>query len=312
MEDLFDFGIVGGGPAGLAAAMYAGRLGLTTIIFADNFGGTITLTDVVENYPGFRSISGADLGDALLEHAEDYDVEFVEELVTEVKSEGDCFAIKTKDGEYGARTVLFATGMKHRKLDAPGVQKYENRGVYYCALCDGPLFKGKTVAVIGGSDSAVKEALLLTQYAEKVYIIYRGENIRPEPVNAKRIEGNEKIKVITNTKVTEIKGDETVTGVVLDRPYNGQKELPLDAVFMAIGGTPQSDLAVALGVETNEKGEIKIDRSSRTNIKGIYAAGDVADGVFKQAITGAAEGVIAAHSAYEDITEGSVCPTGEG
>jgi thioredoxin reductase (NADPH) len=287
--------------------MYAGRLGLKTVVFGDNFGGTITLTDNVENYPGFKRISGAELGDALLEHAEDYDVEFVEELVTAMALEGSCFIIKTEDGEYRARAVLFATGMKHRKLDAPGVLEYENRGVYYCALCDGPLFKGRVVAVIGGSDSAVKEALLLAQYAERVYIIYRGEKIRPEPVNARRIEENEKIAVITETNVIEVKGSETVTGVVLDRPYNGKKELPLDAVFMAIGGIPQSSLAESIGVETNEKGEIKIDRNSMTNIKGVYAAGDVADTAFKQVIIGAAEGVLAAYSAYEYVTKESIC-----
>lgn len=308
MEDIYDFAIVGGGVAGLAAAMYAGRLGMKTIIFAENMGGTIALTDVVENYPGFKSISGQGLADALLEHAEDYEAEFVDEKVTGVKKDVSCFLITADDEDYGARAVLIATGMKHKKLDAPGVIELENRGVSYCALCDGPLFKDRVVAVVGGSDSAVKEALLLSEYASLVYIIYRGEAIRPEPINAERIHANEKVVVITETNVTEVQGDEAVTGVRLDKPHDGTEVLDVSAVFMAIGGIPQSSVAKSLGVKTNEKGEIIIDRAAQTNVKGVYGAGDVVDTKFKQAITGAAEGVLAAYSAYEYINKEQVCP----
>jgi len=165
------------------------------------------------------------------------------------------------------------------------------------------LYKDKVVAVVGGSDSAAKEALLLAKYCPKVYIIYRREKLRPEPINARRIEREPKIVVITETNVTEILGESKVTGVKLDKPYNGSDTLQLDGIFVAIGGIPYSDLAKKLGAELNAKGEIKIDRSSRTNIDGMFAAGDVVDSEFKQAITGVAEGVHAAYQAYKYVNE---------
>lgn len=157
--------------------------------------------------------------------------------------------------------------------------------------------------MVGGSDSAAKEALFLEKYAKKVYMIYRGEKIRPEPINAKRVEESSKIEVITKTNVVEVKGDETVKRVLLDREYKGRRELELDALFIAIGGIPQSDLAKSLGVETNERGEIKIDRTGKTNIPGVFAAGDVVDTEFKQAVTGVGEGVAAAYQAYRYVNE---------
>jgi len=184
-----------------------------------------------------------------------------------------------------------------------GAEEFKNKGVHYCALCDGALYKEKIVSVIGGSDTAAKEALLLAQNAKKVYIIYRGEKIRPEPVNGKLIEKNKKIEVINNTNVTEIQGDKMVNKVILDREYSGTKELALTGVFGAIGHIPLSDLAAKLGVKINKKNEIMIDRDSKTNVKGIFAAGDVVDSGFKQAITGVGEGVVAVYSAYTYINE---------
>jgi thioredoxin reductase (NADPH) len=178
-----------------------------------------------------------------------------------------------------------------------------NKGVSYCALCDAPLYKDKIVGVVGGSDSAIKEALLLAKYCPKVFIIYRGKKIRPEPVNAQRVEREPKIEVITETNVTEVLGTDRVIGVYLDNPHNGSGTLSLDGIFIAIGGIPYSELAKKLGVTLNEKGEIVIDRSSRTNIEGVYAAGDVVDSEFKQAITGVAEGVQAAYQAYKYVNE---------
>jgi len=170
-------------------------------------------------------------------------------------------------------------------------------------LCDGALFKDKVIAVVGGSDTAAKEAILLSQFGKKVYMIYRGNKIRPEPVNAKLIEKNEKIEIINNTNIIEILGDKFVTKVILDKEHNGKKELELSGVFGAIGHIPLSDLALKLGVKINKKKEIMIDRNSNTNIKGVFAAGDVVDSEFKQAITGVAEGVVAAYSAFTYINE---------
>ena len=271
-------------------------------------GGVITTTDIVENYPGFIKLTGTELAEKIQKHAESYDLVTVkDEKVTGIEKDGKNFRIITKKNEYIAKAVLFATGTKWRKLDVPGSKEYENRGVAYCALCDAFFYKNKTVALVGGSDSAAKDALVLAEHAKKVYIIYRGEKIHPEPINMKRIESKKNIEIINNTNITEIRGENVVNCVVLDKPYRGSKELKLDGVFVAIGHIALSDLAKSIGVNVNGKGEIIIDhKTSETNMKGVYAAGDVADKPFKQAITGVAEGCTAAYSAFEYITKSSV------
>ena len=302
--------IIGGGPTGLAAAMYAGRLGLKTLVLTKVLGGTIVLTDVVENYPGFKRLTGLELTEILKEHALDYDLVTIKEVeVINIKKIKDSFEVITDEGKFQTKALIFATGTKHRQLDVPGANEFANRGVHYCALCDGPIYKDKIVAVAGGSDSAAKEALVLSSFAKKVYIIYRGEHIHPEPINLIRVNQKKNIEIINKTNVTEIKGDKFVIGVVLDNPYKGSKELKLDSVFVSIGLIPLSDLAKKIGVKTNEKGEIIINRKTETNIEGVFAAGDVVDTEFKQAITGAGEGVTAAYSAYEYCEAKKVIPT---
>lgn len=311
---MYDFLILGGGGTGLAAAMYAARLGLRTLVLGHTagselpIGGVITTTHVVENYPGFIRLTGPELSKKIEEHTRSYPlVGIKEELTTEVKKLKTCFVVKTEKSQYKAKTILFATGTKWRKLDVPGSTEFENKGVNYCALCDGPLFKDKVVAVVGGSDSAAKDALLLTEYTTKVYIIYRGEQIHPEPINMERIKANKKIEIINNTNITEVKGNQLVTSIVLDKPYNGSNELKLDGVFVAIGHIVLSDLAKPLGVKLNKEGEIIINHmTSETNVQGIFAAGDVTDKQFKQLITGVADGCTAAYTAYEYITKNKV------
>jgi thioredoxin reductase (NADPH) len=301
---MYDLVVIGAGVTGYGAAMYAARLDLSVAVIGDVEGGTITLTDDVANYPGFVQLTGKELADKLREHAQDYPVYIETGTVEDVfQDKQGIFYVITKNKTFLGKSLLFATGMKERELEVPGHDELRNRGVSYCALCDAPLFKEKTVAVIGGSDSAAKEALLLAKYCSKVYIIYRREKIRPEPINARRIEAEPKIEIITQTNVTEVLGDTRVTGVKLDKPYNGSDTLPLDGIFIAIGGIPYSNLAKKLGVSTNEKGEIVIDRSSKTNIEGVFAAGDVVDSEFKQAITGVGEGVHAAYQAYRFVNE---------
>jgi thioredoxin reductase (NADPH) len=305
----YDFAIIGAGGSGLAAAMYGARLGMTVAVFGTTHGselpvgGVITTTDIVENYPGFIKTTGIDLARQLEEHARSYDLVTIRnERVDMIKKLNSGFVLKTKKGEYDAKTILFATGTKWRTLDIPGVKELERKGVNYCALCDGPLFKDKIVAVVGGSDSAGKDALLLSQYSKKVYIIHRGDQIHPEHINLERIKKNKKIEVITNTNLIEIKGKEYVTGAVLDKFYKGSKELKLDAVFMAIGHIPLSELAKHLGVKLNKKDEIVINHmTSETNVPGVFAAGDVTDKHFKQLITGVGDACTAAYSAYEFI-----------
>jgi len=307
----YDFIVLGAGGTGLAAAMYAARLGLKTLVLGYShgsefpIGGIITTTNIVENYPGFIRLSGEELAKKIEEHAKSYDlVEIKEEKASAVKKQGNYFSVKTETNDYFGKTVLFATGTKWKKLDIKGGKEFENKGVNYCALCDGPLFRNKTVAVIGGSDSAAKDALVLSEHASKVYIIYRGNEIHPEIVNMGRIKANKKIEIINNTNLTEIRGDKSLKSVILDKPYKSSNELKLDGIFVAIGHIALSDLAKPLGVKINKSGEIIIDhKTSETNIAGIFAAGDVADKPFKQLITGVAEGCTAAYSAYEYITK---------
>ena len=273
-------------------------------------GGVITTTNLVENYPGFERLTGTELAEKIEAHAKSYGlVEVKEERVEKVSNDKKKFKIKTNKTEYFGKTVLFATGTKWKKLpeEVKGARELENKGVGYCALCDGPLYRNKVVAVVGGSDSAAKDALLLAEHAKKVYIIYRKEKIRAEPINIKRIEENAKIEIINNANVVEVKGSDFVTSVVLDKEHGGSKELKLDGVFVAIGHIILSELAKELGVNLNEKQEIIIDhKDSSTNVRGVFAAGDVADKPFKQAITGVAEGCTAAYSAFEYIQKKKV------
>lgn len=311
----YDFIVLGGGGTGLAAAMYAARLNMKTLVLGANHGtelpvgGVITTTNIVENYPGFIKLTGYELAKKLEEHARSYDlVTIKEEKASDVEKIKTGFSVKTKKHTYHGKTILFATGTKWKKLpkDVKGSDEFENKGVSYCALCDGPLFKNKTLAVVGGSDSAGKDALLLSEHAKKVYIIYRGEQIHPEPINMERIKKNEKIEVINKTNIKEIKGDKSVTSVILDKEYKGKNELEVEGVFVAIGHIVLSELAKGLRVDLNKKGEIRINHmTSETNIRGVYAAGDVTDKQFKQLITGVADGCTAAHSAYEYINEES-------
>ncbi len=307
---MHDVIVIGSGCAGYAAAMYAGRLNLKTLVLGDIAGGTIILTNIVENYPGFIRLSGEELADSLKKHALDYKdfVEMKEERVVDIKKAGKkgsiSFVVHTQHKKYRAKTIILATGAKHRELNVPGEKEFASKGVHVCALCDGMIYKNKIVGVVGGSDSAAKEAILLTQWAKKVFIIYRGEKIRPEPVNMKRVEAlikKGKIEVINNTNVKEIKGNKFVSSVEFDKPHKGKTEFKLDGLFIEIGQTPRSEFAGKLDVKLNGRGEIIIDREAKTNALGVFAAGDVVDDTFKQAIIGVAEGVAAAYSAYQYI-----------
>lgn len=311
-HEQYDLIIVGAGVVGLAGAMYAGRMNLKTLIIGDvPVGGTITLTDVVENYPGFKRLTGIELAEKIKEHALEYPIVMEEDKVTKIeKMVPNCFRVTTENGKvFLSKTVLFATGTKHRELGVPGEKEFANRGVHTCALCDGAFYREKVIGVVGGSDSAAKEALLLTQWAKKVYIIYRGEKIRAEPINLGRVQQKikeGKMEIITNTNVREIKGEKLVKSVIFDKPYKGKAEFPIDGLFIEIGLIPLSDLAKSVGVAINEKGEVIINRDAETNVKGFYAAGDVGDTRFKQAITGVAEAVLAVFSAYTYINQNEI------
>lgn len=296
MEE-YDFIIIGAGSAGLPAAIYAARFRLKTLVIGELIGGTITTTHIVENWPGIKEITGWGLAEQLIEHTKSLDVEIVDGKVEDVQKTDSGFIVKIKDKEYKAKTILFATGTERRKLKVPGAEEFENKGVSYCAVCDAALFKDKITCIVGGSDSAAKESLFVADYAKKVYIIYRGDKIHPEPINGERVDAAKNIEILTNKNVSEIYGSKLVEGV----KFKEGGELKLDGVFIEIGATPNSELAEKLGVKIDANKEIIIDVNSNTNVPGVYAAGDVANRHFKQAITGASEGVVAAFSSYEYI-----------
>lgn len=301
---IYDTIVIGGGSSGFSAAMYAGRLNLKTLVLVENMGGTLAIAGNIENWPGIKSIDGYDLVDKIKEHAQEYNIEIMEKRAVKVERKDGNFIVKTQEDSFETKTVIIATGTKIRKLGVKGEEEFANKGVHYCALCDGPLYKGKVLGVVGGSDSAAKEALVLTEWGKIVYIIYRGESIRPEPVNKARVDKKiqeGKIVILNNTNITQIKGADRVSSILLDKPYKDRLEIEMDGLFIEIGHIPLSELTKDIGVETNQKGEIVIDRESRTNVPGVFAAGDVVDTKFKQAITGSAEGVLAAHSAYEYV-----------
>ncbi len=299
LEKSYELIVLGGGPAAIACAIYAARFAMDVLIVGKTFGGLIATTHVVENYPAITSISGQGLMDMFRDHMDSLKIPYISDEVRMIEKVGDHFELHSFFQKFKAYSVCLATGSERKKLGIPGEEEFAGRGVSYCATCDGPFYIDKTVAVIGGSDSAAKEALFLAQSAKKVYIIYRGEEIRAEPINKKRVFDNPKIELIYKTNLVEIKGDGIVKSVIFD---NG-KEFEIDGVFIEIGSIPNSELAKRIGVETNEKGEVKINRKSETNIPGIFAAGDVADAPFKQAITGVSEGVIAAYSAFDYVKE---------
>jgi len=298
-EKTYDLIVLGGGPTAIGCAIYAARFALNVLIVGKTFGGLIATTHIVENYPGIASTSGQGLMDMFKEHMNSLNIPYISDEIRSIEKADDHFILHSFFQKFKAYSVCIASGSERKKLGIPGEEEFAGRGVSYCATCDGPFYKDKTVCVIGGSDSAAKEALFLSQNVKKVHIIYRGEEIRAEPINKKRVEENLKIEIIYRTNIVEIKGDNTVKSVIFD---NGT-EFEVDGVFIEVGSIPNSDLAKRLGVKTNEKDEIIINRKSETNIPGIFAAGDVADAPFKQAITGVAEGVVAAYSAFDHIKE---------
>ena len=294
-NSVWDLIILGLGPAGLGCAIYAARFDINVLVIGKSYGGLITTTHIVENYPGIASVSGSELMEMFRDHINSLDIPYITDEIREIEKEEDFFILRSFFQTFKAKSLCFASGSERRKLNIPGEQEYSGNGVSYCATCDGPFFKDKKVAVIGGSDSAAKEALFLANHASKVYIIYRRDEIRAEPINKQRVLQTENIELIYNTNIVEIKGNEKVKSVIFD---NGEV-FDVNGVFIEIGSVPNSELAKQIGVEKNEKQEIIINRKSETNIAGVFAAGDVTDAPFKQAVTGVSEGVIAAYSAFD-------------
>ncbi len=295
-----DLLIVGGGPAGLTAGIYAKRSGLNTVIVEGQaLGGQVALTPVVENYPGFTHVGGKALVDIMVTHALEYTQIFQQEKVVDIQL-GDPFIVTTSQRKFHARAVLLATGASHKQLGVPGESRLSGRGVSYCSTCDGPLFKDKKVLMIGGGNSAVTETLHLHHMGVDVSLVHRREKLRAQEVLAKNLTDNQ-IPILWNTEIKEIRGDQRVEEVALfNNRTNEISTLKTDGVFIAIGYTPAVELAQKVGVALTENGYIKRDAKHRTNIPGIYSAGDV-EGGYKQIVTAAGQGAEAAMNIFEDL-----------
>ncbi len=304
-EDLdWELIVIGGGPAGMTAAIYGARYGLKTLLLESKvLGGAQATSPGIENYPGYTFIVGLDLANKMKEQVKKCGA-YIKEI-TEVKSverngaDGD-FLLDTRRGVYRAKAIIFATGGGHKHLGVPGEELLTGRGVSYCATCDGPLFRDKTVAVVGGGNTAVTEALYLSEVVEKVYLIHRRDELRAEKIIQDYI-FKSGVEIIWDTIVKEIKGDDLVNELVLENVKTGEvSSLPIEGAFIALGSNPESTLAKSIGVETNEDGEIIVDAKQATNIPGVFAAGDVVESM-KQIAVAVGHGAISADSAYSYI-----------
>ena len=290
---MYDVIIIGNGPAGLSAGIYAKRAGLSALMVSDSplAGGQITSTYEVDNYPGLPKVSGFDLGDKMKEHADNFGMEYETGRVKEIIDNGSIKVLKTdNEKEFEAKTVIIATGASHRKLMVPGEEELTGMGVSYCATCDGAFFRNKTVAVVGGGDVALEDAIFLSRFASKVYLIHRRDEFRGAKVLQDQVFSNEKIACVYDTVVDEIVGTDKVEKILVSNKKTGAKsEIALDGVFIAVGIIP--NLSNIEGLPScDEGGYIIADETCETSIPGIYAAGDVRTKQLRQVITAAADG----------------------
>jgi thioredoxin reductase (NADPH) len=299
--------IIGSGPAGYTAAIYTARAGLKPLMIASSVepGGELMKTTEVENFPGFpNGLMGPDLMYAMQEQAERFGTEVLLDDVTEVELDGDVKIVKTGSGQtYEAKAVILATGAAYRELGLPREKELSGHGVSWCATCDGFFFREKTIAVVGGGDSAMEEAMFLTRFASKVYLIHRRDSFKASKTMVDRVLENPKIEVLYNSAVAEIKGESKVEGVVLENTVDGSKsDLEITGLFIAIGSDPRVGL-VQGKIDLSEDHFIKVDgRSSKTNVPGVFACGDVIDPTYRQAITAAGSGCVAALDAEHYLT----------
>ena len=309
-EQVYDVVIVGGGPGGLSAGIYAMRAALKTVLIEKGVaGGQVTMSDEVENYPGFEHTSGAELSMKFVQHAESYGLEMRSQEVTEIEPGLDWHQVRLDDGQVlKAHAVIMATGGTPRKLGIPGEDDYYGRGVSYCAVCDGFFFRDKTVIVVGGGDTATEEALYLAKLAKKVYIAHRRDELRASKILQKRVLDDCKIEVLWNTVLTEILADESgVAGVRLkDTQTADERRMDMDGVFIFIGFEPNNQIVPA-GIKLNAEGYVVTDGQCETAIKGIYAIGDLREKTFRQIVISAADGSVAALASahYVEMRKGS-------
>jgi len=301
-----DVVIIGGGPAGLTAGIYTSRMGLETVLLEKaSIGGNVAISSYIENYPGFPAIKGADLAKKMREHAELMGVEIHEmEGVEKLELSDELKRVYTSKNIYEADAVILAMGSRHKKLNVPGEKEFDGKGVSYCAVCDGPLFKGKKVAIVGGGHTAASDGQYLAEIVDTLYIVHRRDDLRVEVALKERLLSYPNVKPIWNTVVEAIEGDAAVKRIKLRNLKTGEVSyLDVDGVFVAIGVEPNSEIAIKAGVKVDENGYIIVNKKQETNIKGVYAAGDITGGL-QQITVSVGEATIAAISAFEFVTGG--------
>lgn len=298
---MYDLIIIGAGPAGITASVYAARKMMKLLVISKDIGGQAAWSGDIENYTGYQFISGPELAQKFEEHMRRYNVALKEnETVEEIRKTGDTVVVATDKGRYESRCVIIASGKKTRELNVSGEKEFKNRGLTYCATCDGPLFSGKNVAVVGGGNSALDAALQLINIAKKVYIINISPALGGDAIMRQKLQESSIVTVLNSAQVTAVFGDKLVKGIKIKKDGK-EDELEVEGVFVEIGLIPNSEFAE--GIEKNDLNEIKIDCHNRTNIPGIFAAGDVTDVPEKQIIIAAGEGSKATLSAFRYLAQ---------
>ena len=294
---MYDVIIIGAGPAGITAAIYAVRKRIESLIITRDIGGQTALSGDVENYTGYQFITGPELVLKFEEHLRKFNIALKEnEAVREIVKAGGTIQVKTDKGLYEAKSIIIASGKRSRELNVPGEKEFKNKGLTYCATCDGPLFSGKDVAIIGGGNSALDAALQLMRIANKVYIINIAPELTGDAVMREAVQGSDKVSIFNNTKVEEVLGDRMVSAIRIKRE-DKENLLSVQGVFVEIGLIPNSDFIP--GINKNNSGEIIVNSRNETNIPGIFAAGDVTDVPEKQIVIAAGEGAKAALGVFK-------------
>lgn len=302
-EKIYDAAVIGGGPAGYTAALYATRAGLDTLVLEKfSAGGQMTQTEKIDNYPGFEEgVDGFTLGSKMQLGAERFGAKTLQTEVLGVKLLENPKRIITDMGEVFSKTVIIATGADHKRLGIAGEETLTGKGVGYCAACDGMLYKGKTVAVVGGGNSAAADALLLSKICAKVYLIHRRDTLRADKVYHELLKNAENLEIIWNSRVEELLFEKRLSGVKLRNTVNGElSEISLDGLFISVGRSPVTELFKGQ-LELDENGYIVADESTRTGVEGVFAAGDVRTKPFRQIVTAVADGAVAAYMAEKLI-----------
>ena len=299
---IYDIGIIGGGTAGMTAAIYGQRAGKQTVLFeGTTIGGQITSSPNVENYPGIASVSGSEFSMNLMDQAVKLGTQTIMEQVTGIREEADYKVIVTTEKEYECKSIILATGVTHRHLGVPGEERLTGAGVSYCATCDGMFFRGREVAVVGGGSTALQDAEFLSNYCSKVYLIHRRDELRAAKSLQKKLMALPNVEIIWDTVVNEICGEDQVEALFIENKKTGaKKHLPVDGVFVAVGMKPNTNM-VPDEIKKDEAGYIVADENCVTNVTGIFAAGDVRTKMLRQIITAAADGANAVESVQHGI-----------